>query len=193
MNSSNSNTLRLQQVQPLLPSWNSACPGWCTHSSSSRGDEGSYVLLQLLRLQVAPVGIIADGSSDSSSGAGAGDRVGVGAAAWARDSREGGDSPMLFSIVATGFRVGMSCRDSAVGAGIDSGCGVSSTVECFPVVQGLMARNSSNVRTLGLQHFQPRKCESVRRLSPDLVDNHLSALRETPADRGDKHMAHQDQ
>jgi hypothetical protein len=29
-------------------------------------------------------------------------------------------------------------------------------VECLPVVQGGMARNSSKVRTRGLQHFQPR-------------------------------------
>jgi hypothetical protein len=32
---------------------------------------------------------------------------------------------------------------------------VSSTVECLPVVQGGMARNSSKVRKRGLQHFQP--------------------------------------
>ena len=36
-----------------------------------------------------------------------------------------------------------------------SGAGVSSTVECFPVVHGGMARNSSKVKTRGLQHFQP--------------------------------------
>lgn len=28
-------------------------------------------------------------------------------------------------------------------------------VLCFPSVQGVISRNSSNVRTLGLQHFQP--------------------------------------
>jgi len=36
-----------------------------------------------------------------------------------------------------------------------SGAGVSSTVECLPVVQGGMDRNSSKVSTRGLQHFQP--------------------------------------
>lgn len=36
-----------------------------------------------------------------------------------------------------------------------SGSGVSSTVECFPVVHGGISRNSSKVRTRGLQHFQP--------------------------------------
>jgi hypothetical protein len=38
-----------------------------------------------------------------------------------------------------------------------SGAGVSSTVECLPVVHGAMSRNSSKVRTRGLQHFQPGK------------------------------------
>ena len=33
--------------------------------------------------------------------------------------------------------------------------GVSSTVEWVPVVQGAIFRNSSKVRTRGLQHFQP--------------------------------------
>lgn len=33
--------------------------------------------------------------------------------------------------------------------------GVSSTVECLPVVHGGMVRNSSKVRTRVLQHFQP--------------------------------------
>jgi hypothetical protein len=32
---------------------------------------------------------------------------------------------------------------------------VSSTVECLPVVHGGMVKNSSNVRTRVLQHFQP--------------------------------------
>ena len=36
-----------------------------------------------------------------------------------------------------------------------SGLGVSSTVECLPVVHGGMLRNSSKVSTRGLQHFQP--------------------------------------
>lgn len=33
--------------------------------------------------------------------------------------------------------------------------GVSSTVECFPVVQGGISRNSSKVSTRGLQHIHP--------------------------------------
>ena len=35
--------------------------------------------------------------------------------------------------------------------------GVSSIVECLPMVQGGIERNSSNVKTRGLQHFHP--CE----------------------------------
>lgn len=42
---------------------------------------------------------------------------------------------------------------SILGAG--AGADVSSTVECLPVVHGGMARNSSKVKTRGLQHFQP--------------------------------------
>ena len=41
-----------------------------------------------------------------------------------------------------------------------SGTGVSSTVECLPVVHGGMERNSSKVKTRGLQHFQPETSAS---------------------------------
>lgn len=37
---------------------------------------------------------------------------------------------------------------------------MSSIVECLPLVQGGIVRNSSNVRTRGLQHFQPA-CRSA--------------------------------
>ena len=50
---------------------------------------------------------------------------------------------------------GVGAGAGSSGALVGSGTGVSSTVECLPVVQGGMARNSSNVRTRGLQHFQP--------------------------------------
>jgi hypothetical protein len=46
--------------------------------------------------------------------------------------------------MATGF--GAGGRSSSFVSGLGSGAGVSSTVLCFPVVQGGMARNSSNVR-----------------------------------------------
>lgn len=47
--------------------------------------------------------------------------------------------------------------DGTGGSGDGFGCsiGVSSIVECIPVVHGGMAKNSSNVRTRGLQHFHP--------------------------------------
>lgn len=43
----------------------------------------------------------------------------------------------------------------ASGAAFFSTWGGWSVVLCLPVVQGGMARNSSKVRTRGLQHFQP--------------------------------------
>lgn len=67
----------------------------------------------------------------------------------------------------------MGARDEVVdGSGMGEGDGESvaaepgsgwdfsrgggrSVVECLPVVQGGMDRNSSNVRTRGLQHFHP--------------------------------------
>lgn len=50
------------------------------------------------------------------------------------------------------IRVGADTSDAFVCGG---GVGVSSTAECLPLVQGGMERNSSKVRTRGLQHFQP--------------------------------------
>ena len=71
-NSSNSSTRRLQHVHPLLPSWNSAWPGWYTHPGLSP-DPGESSLcditLQPRRLQVIPGGIAESGSSESDSGA----------------------------------------------------------------------------------------------------------------------------
>lgn len=84
-----------------------------------------------------------EGSSSSDSGGGWGvagfDDDGV---AWAIGRRG----------TAFGAAIGVASI-SALGA---SGLGVSSTVECFPVVQGGMDMNSSKVRTRGLQHSQPR-------------------------------------
>lgn len=59
-----------------------------------------------------------------------------------------------------GLVVPTGASAAGVGTGISAASffgstGVSSTVECFPVVHGGMARNSSKVRTRGLQHFQP--------------------------------------
>jgi hypothetical protein len=155
INSSNSNTLRLQHVQPLLPSWNNATPGWYAHTSSSLDAEPVYVLLQRLRLHVAPCGIEADGSSDSESGGGAGDRVGVGAATGTRGLEGSSVESAPFVDTEIGFGGAGAGRLSFEGADCGAGAGVSSTVECLPVVQGGISRNSSKVRTRGLQHFQP--------------------------------------
>jgi hypothetical protein len=91
------------------------------------------------------------GSSSSDSGGGAGEAAGFGAA-WAAGNRGAGagndsDREPRFTDVPEGTS----------GALAGSGAGVSSTSECVPVVQGSMARNSSKVRTRGLQHFQPSR------------------------------------
>ncbi len=54
----------------------------------------------------------------------------------------------------TGLEVGISSEASGCFFSIVGG---RSVVECLPVVQGGMERNSSKVRTRGLQHFQPVK------------------------------------
>lgn len=91
------------------------------------------------------------GSSDSSSG-GAGVEAGLGVA-------EGADLVGSFACAVgradsvdaeTGFAAFVASF-----CGLGSGAGVSSTAECWPLVHGGMVMNSSNVRTLGLQHFHP--------------------------------------
>ena len=73
--------------------------------------------------------------------------------------------------VGTGWGAEMGARDEVLagsgvgaaesvaaepGSGWDfSRAGGRSVVECLPVVQGGIERNSSKVRTRGLQHFQP--------------------------------------
>jgi hypothetical protein len=75
--------------------------------------------------------------------------------------------------VGTGWGAEMGARDEAVGSSgvgeiesvateLGSGwdfsrAGGRSVVECLPVVQGGIDRNSSKVRTRGLQHFQPNQ------------------------------------
>jgi hypothetical protein len=104
---------------------------------------------------VTPGGTEADGSSDSDSGGGAGDREGVGAATGARGLEGSWDESAPFVETAIGFGGAAADRLSSEGTGCGAGAGVSSTVECLPVVHGGIERNSSNVRTRGLQHFQP--------------------------------------
>lgn len=90
------------------------------------------------------------GSSSSDSSGGLGEAAGLGVAdceVGRRGTGAGRDSSKLPS--ETGVSEGTS------GAFTGSGAGVSSMSECVPVVQGGMARNSSKVRTRGLQHFQP--------------------------------------
>ena len=112
-------------------------------------------MLHPLLLHVAPGGIEADGSSDSDSGGGAGDRVGVGAAIGARGLEGSSVDSEPFVATAMGFGAAGAGRLSTGGEGPGAGAGVSSTAECLPVVHGGIERNSSKVRTRGLQHVQP--------------------------------------
>lgn len=132
------------------------------HSSSSRGILSSRDLPHPLLLHVAPAGISASGSSDSSSGgSGLGVEDGTGCSTAARLMDRG---------FVTGAGAGGGAAETALAtssaAGLGGGAGVSSTVECLPVVQGGMARNSSNVSTRGLQHFHPTHIPNVRTVLP---------------------------
>lgn len=101
-----------------------------------------------------------EGSSDSSSG-GAGDPLPEGGAI-------AGEAVRWMPVEEIGVTFGSresTRRLSAAGSiFFGSSRGVSSTVECLPVVHGGIVRNSSKVRTRGLQHFQPiqRFLESFR-------------------------------
>ena len=91
-------------------------------------------------------------SSSSSGGFGVAPRGVAACDVGRRGTGAGSDSDKLPS--ETDVLLGMS----GASAGF-SGTGVSSTSECLPVVQGSIARNSSKVRTRGLQHFQPGRLE----------------------------------
>jgi hypothetical protein len=148
MNWSNSRTRLLQQLQPLLPSWKMGAPGWCTHCSPARSPPLCVAPHPFL-LHVIPSLSAILGSSSSDSAGGAGDAVGLGAACAAGSRGAGAGSDSSREPRLTCVPLGTS------GVCTGSGVGVSSTSECLPVVQGSIARNSSNVRTRGLQHFQP--------------------------------------
>lgn len=92
-------------------------------------------------------GIESDGSSESGSGAGADAVLGVGVGRAAAAAEIGVVTRAASSVT----RFANAAPSISLGASF----GVSSTVECLPVVQGGMVKNSSKVRTRGLQHFQP--------------------------------------
>ena len=85
--------------------------------------------------------MLSSSSSDSGSGCGG---VGAfwGAATGALEDSAGGGATDAAGAEAA------SCFGFSIVGGM-------SVVECLPVVQGSILRNSSKVRTLGLQHFQP--------------------------------------
>ena len=106
--------------------------------------------LQPLRRHVAFAGIDSEGSSESGSGGGAEAVLGVGVERAAAAAEIG---VVVFGADCSVTRFANAALSISLGAST----GVSSTVECLPVVHGGMVRNSSKVRTRGLQHFQPFK------------------------------------
>lgn len=99
---------------------------------------------------MALAGISRDGSSDS-------DSSGAGVAAFDGGAIAGEYVGRGTPLSATGAVTGWGATISGAAGSVFFGgsTGVSSTVECLPVVQGGISRNSSKVRTRGLQHFQP--------------------------------------
>ena len=91
-----------------------------------------------------------------------------------------------------GLIVGGALLESSSVAWTCSGLGVSSTVECLPVVQGGMLRNSSKVSTRGLQHFQPESIvsftDAIGCVRMKWARRHLSVLHGILEDRGDRHI-----
>lgn len=114
-------------------------------------------LPQERRLHVLFSGIGESGSSLSSSSRGSGVEDRAGGATEESVSLFGSgigtEVPGAVVVLAIGFSRGSS--GVGIGGCFDGSLGVSSSVECLPVVHGGMVKNSSNVRTRGLQHFQP--------------------------------------
>ena len=108
------------------------------------------------RLQILPCGISKLGSSSSDSGGGGGG-VGIacGGAIGALDAS---------SVDVVGFGTAVAASDASTC--FFSIVGGMSVVECLPVVQGGIARNSSKVRTRGLQHFHPKIRQTINRFCP---------------------------
>lgn len=125
------------------------------HSSSSREVIVLAVeaTLHPRRRQVLFRGMTSEGLSASDSGS-----VGFsGATCGAGTGARGGGTPFA-STLGTLFGALSGLMTGAV-------TGVSSTVECLPFVHGSRARNSSKLRTRGLQHDQPGKRASATRVA----------------------------
>jgi len=99
------------------------------------------------------VGIMASGSSDSNSSSGGAESAT--GCAWAAGTGLGRRGVGIGAATGCGGGVAVEVFSSG------SGAGESSIVECLPVVHGGIDMNSSNVRTRGLQHFQPVQCRSA--------------------------------
>lgn len=131
-------------------------PGWNVHSSSLDLTSAEFLPHERL-LQVVLGGIGVSRSSLSSSRRGSGVE-GLGGGAMASSDSLAGAAALGVGFVVPSAVVDMGFSRGALSSSFVSfaaGAGVSSTVECLPVVHGGIVKNSSNVRTRGLQHFQP--------------------------------------
>ena len=141
------------------------------HSSSVRSSFMSFDdTPHARRRQIAFAGTGVEGSSDSDSGvAGVAGLVGCAVDACGVRGTAGVAVESVPAFSAATLLIGMVVGSMS---GLGSGGGASSTVECLPVVHGGIVKNSSKVRTRGLQHFQPgnfknqyaRRCASTRML-----------------------------
>lgn len=131
------------------------------HSSSRGFVEMSFVdFPHARRLHVAESGIGVEGSSESSANSGAGDAALGGGVGSAVES-----DACVVALLDAGWDIGSlfnvfsACTSCFAFFSLACASAFSSTVECLPVVQGGISRNSSKVRNRGLQHFQPQKCQ----------------------------------
>lgn len=114
------------------------------------------MILQPRRRQVVSGGTGRSGSSDSDIG-GVDGRAG-GSVVWGTWFFE--IKPEVSLVVEIALNVGFEGL-RLIGFLGGARLGVSSMMECLPVVQGGMERNSSKVKTRGLQQFHPVHVESA--------------------------------
>ena len=153
-------TRRLQQLQPLLPSWKMGAPGWYVHNSAARSKLSSNWRPHALRLHVVPGEGMTERSSASSTyavdcglatsasaGAGVGG-MGVGAA-----GKEGGQP---YDSVAPATAVGAGAGAEGLGAGR-----VGFSSEWVPVAQPSGQPGQHSARgAVGAVSSRPRRWEA---------------------------------
>jgi len=163
-NSSNSSTLREQQLQPLDPSWKIGAPGWWKHAASEPSplDEASslYVTPQPRLLQVVPTltGTLRSSSSGRTSTSKGLAFLSVSSAASATVVGVGVWFAMLIAAPLLYTSIPSLVVEGAGESGLATGAGCTGFSSVWrPLVQPGMLRNSSKSETRFLQHDQPFK------------------------------------